>query len=124
MESRGCPVGPGRYKARTGGDEDLLAEFIDLFVEDAPKRLAAIGQSVASANPELVRKTAHHLKGASSAASLVERPTDVAVDYTRTDGTGKATPARAAEVFSILAARKPNACWQPRRSGGEAWFCP
>jgi CheY-like chemotaxis protein len=60
---------------RLGGDTDLLADVIRLFLEDCPKRLAAIKAAVDQRNPELIRTAAHALKGAAgviSAAALFE----------------------------------------------------
>jgi signal transduction histidine kinase/CheY-like chemotaxis protein len=55
---------------RLGGDERLLSEVIDLFLEDCPRRLAAIKAAVDARDAELIRTTAHALKGA--AANLSE----------------------------------------------------
>ena len=60
---------------RLGGDSELFAEVIRLFLEDCPKRLAAIEAAVAERNAEQIRQTAHALKGAAgviSASALFE----------------------------------------------------
>ena len=60
---------------RLGGDMELFAEVIRLFLEDCPKRLAAIETAIAEQNAELIRTTAHALKGAAgviSASALFE----------------------------------------------------
>jgi len=44
---------------------DLLAELVELFMTDAPPRLAGIAQAVASSDAEALRRCAHALKGAS-----------------------------------------------------------
>jgi two-component system, sensor histidine kinase and response regulator len=49
---------------RLGGDTELLTEVVHLFLEDCPHRLAAIKSAVDLRNPELIRSTAHALKGA------------------------------------------------------------
>ncbi len=49
---------------RLGGDTGLLTEVIHLFLEDCPHRLAAIKSAVDRRDPELIRSTAHALKGA------------------------------------------------------------
>jgi two-component system sensor histidine kinase/response regulator len=49
---------------RLGGDERLLSEVIDLFLDDCPRRLAAIKAAVDGRDAELIRTTAHALKGA------------------------------------------------------------
>jgi signal transduction histidine kinase/DNA-binding response OmpR family regulator len=60
---------------RLGGDEQLLARVVGLFLEDCPARLAAIKQAVDARSAERIRSEAHALKGAAgnlSAAALVE----------------------------------------------------
>ncbi len=60
---------------RFGGDEHLVNEVIHLFLEDCPKRLAAIKSAVAARDADLIRTTAHALKGAAgnlSEGSLFE----------------------------------------------------
>jgi len=49
---------------RLGGDLDLLQEVIHLFLDDCPTRLLAITAAVQKRDPELIRTTAHALKGA------------------------------------------------------------
>ena len=49
---------------RLGGDAELLTEVIHLFLEDCPQRLADIKSAVDLRDPELIRSTAHALKGA------------------------------------------------------------
>jgi signal transduction histidine kinase/DNA-binding response OmpR family regulator/HPt (histidine-containing phosphotransfer) domain-containing protein len=58
---------------RLGGDIDLLGEVINLFLEDCPRRLAAIGAAVGQRDGELIRAAAHALKGSAGtiAASAV-----------------------------------------------------
>ena len=50
-------------RAGLGGDESLLNEIVDLFLEENPKQLASLKQAVADANMELVERIAHTLKG-------------------------------------------------------------
>ena len=50
-----------------GGDQ-LRQQMIDLFIENAPERIAGIRAGLASADPELTGRSAHSLKG--SAANL------------------------------------------------------
>jgi HPt (histidine-containing phosphotransfer) domain-containing protein len=54
---------------RLGGDTDLLAEVILLFLDDCPKRLAAIKNAVDLRDADLIRTTAHALKGAAGTLS-------------------------------------------------------
>ena len=65
----------GHIMKRLGGDEELFAEVIRLFLEDCPVRLAAIKKAVDHDDAEQIRQTAHALKGAAgnmSATKLVE----------------------------------------------------
>ncbi len=45
---------------RLGDDADLVAEIVDLVLEDAPPRFAALGSAT---SPEAIRGIAHALKG-------------------------------------------------------------
>ena len=51
-----------------GGGEGLVAELVDLFVDDVPSRLESIREAMAAGDPEALVRTAHSLKG--SAATL------------------------------------------------------
>jgi CheY-like chemotaxis protein len=51
---------------RLGNDEELLADVIRLFLEDAPRRLKAIEQAVSERNARQIRAEAHALKGSAS----------------------------------------------------------
>ncbi len=55
-------------RQRLGGDDELMADVIRLFLEDLPARLAAIKDAVDGRNAEALRTAAHALKG--SAANL------------------------------------------------------
>lgn len=50
------------------GEDDLLAELIDLFLQDAPTRITAIREAVELADWAALAERAHSLKG--SCASL------------------------------------------------------
>jgi HPt (histidine-containing phosphotransfer) domain-containing protein len=50
------------------GEDDLLAELIDLFLEDAPERLASVKEAVNASDWAGLADRAHSLKG--SCASL------------------------------------------------------
>jgi two-component system, sensor histidine kinase and response regulator len=60
------PPGLNRQEVldRLGGDENLFIEVINLFLEDCPKRLSEIKAAVDARDAELIRTTAHALKGA------------------------------------------------------------
>jgi CheY-like chemotaxis protein len=49
---------------RLGGDEQLLADVVGLFLEDCPAQLAALRRAVDARDPESIRAAAHALKGA------------------------------------------------------------
>lgn len=56
---------------RLGDDEDLFTEVVRLFLEDCPVRLAAIKDAVDRGDGDLIRRTAHALKGAAGNLSAV-----------------------------------------------------
>jgi two-component system, sensor histidine kinase and response regulator len=57
---------------RLGGDEQLLARVVGLFLEDCPARMAAIKEAVDAQSPERIRTEAHALKGAAANLSVSE----------------------------------------------------
>jgi signal transduction histidine kinase/CheY-like chemotaxis protein len=54
---------PVKALERLDGDERLLHEIVQIFLEESPKQLAVLKQAVTEANAELVERTAHGLKG-------------------------------------------------------------
>ncbi len=68
----GLPVDHARLMDRLGGDEQLRARVVKMFLEDCPVRLAAIKAAVDRRDAEQIRRTAHALKGA--AANLSAGP--------------------------------------------------
>ncbi len=52
--------------AELGGDEDLLVELVDTMKSEAPKLLREVQLAVEAADPALVARAAHTLKGAIS----------------------------------------------------------
>lgn len=87
-----CPVTPASASDATGkvvdlavllsleeaqveGEPDLIVELIDLYVEDTPRRLAAIRSASADGDLEALRRAAHGLKG--SSASLGARQVEM-----------------------------------------------
>jgi CheY-like chemotaxis protein len=66
--ARPSPPAMDRQSAlqRLGGDEELLADVIRIFLEDCPKQLAAVRAAVEARNAAEIRSTAHALKGAAS----------------------------------------------------------
>ena len=49
---------------------DLIIELIDLYLQDAPKQILAIGKASASAGWVELKRAAHNLKGSSSALGV------------------------------------------------------
>ncbi len=47
-----------------GGDEELMAELVEVFFEDLPERLQEIEAALAVSDAESLQKAAHTLKGA------------------------------------------------------------
>jgi two-component system sensor histidine kinase/response regulator len=48
---------------RLGGDEDLLRELCQIFLEESPKLVQKLREAIADADPEAVIRAAHSLKG-------------------------------------------------------------
>lgn len=60
---------------RAGHDPELLAELIEIFLEDCPRRVAEIQEAISLADPLGLERSAHKLKGAATvfeARSVVE----------------------------------------------------
>jgi HPt (histidine-containing phosphotransfer) domain-containing protein len=47
------------------GEPDLIVELIDLYLEDAPRRMAVMRKSLADSNWTLLKREAHSLRGSS-----------------------------------------------------------
>jgi len=54
---------------RVDGDEELMAEIIELFLEDAPEQLSAIREAFGQADIEALGRCAHGLKGSAGNVS-------------------------------------------------------
>jgi len=102
---------------RFGGDRELLADVIRLFVEDCPVRVEAIGRAVASRDADRVRFEAHGLKGAAGnlsasglfeAASMLERLAAEARTET-IDAAWRKLSLEATSLLKALAATEPPA---------------
>jgi HPt (histidine-containing phosphotransfer) domain-containing protein len=57
---------PDQMIARLGGDEDLARQLVTLFIDECPKMMAEVRDSVADGTPDLVRRAAHAFKGSVS----------------------------------------------------------
>ena len=91
--------------ARVDGDHEVFSELCDIFLDDAPKRLAAIRAAMAAADGTALRAAAHAFKGAAGvfdAAGIVDaaRVLERMGDEGRLDGSE--TVYRQLEVFSHL----------------------
>jgi HPt (histidine-containing phosphotransfer) domain-containing protein len=70
-EIQGRVAAPGKAIAwnvtqtleRLGGDENLLREVVEIFLEDGPKQMRSLRQAIAEGSAEGIEKTAHSLKG-------------------------------------------------------------
>ena len=56
--------------ARVGGEADIARELVGLFINECPRMLEAIRNSVASGSAQEIRRSAHLLKG--SVANFTE----------------------------------------------------
>jgi HPt (histidine-containing phosphotransfer) domain-containing protein len=52
-------------KIQLDGEPDLIVELIDLYLEDAPRRVAVMRESLAKRNWLSVKREAHSLRGSS-----------------------------------------------------------
>ena len=84
---------------RLGGDEKLLRELCQIFVDESPKTLQKLREAIAISDPEAVMRAAHGLKGelgylgASKAVQVAQELENMGHDKDLV---------RAAEAFSVL----------------------
>src|SRR6266704_4422844 len=52
-----------KFLEKLGGEENLLQEITDIFLDETPKLVARLQQAIQSGNAGLVETTAHSLKG-------------------------------------------------------------
>ena len=57
---------PDQMIARLGGDEELARQLVTLFLDECPRMMAQVRESVAQGTPDLVRRAAHAFKGSVS----------------------------------------------------------
>ena len=54
---------PAVMLERLGGDEELTRQLVELFIAECPRMMAVVRDSVASGDPDQVRRAAHAFKG-------------------------------------------------------------
>lgn len=109
----------GRAEAleRLGGDEALLQELCQIFLEESPKVLQKLGAAIRQADAEAVMRAAHSLKGelgylgAEGAQRVARELEDMGHDK-KLEG--------AAEAFAILEREMTGLCMAIREPTGAA----
>jgi two-component system, sensor histidine kinase and response regulator len=100
---------------RLGGDEDLLRELCQIFLEESPKHLQKLREAIADADAEATMRAAHNLKGelgylgAAGAMQAAQELEDMGHQQTLS---------RAAEVFTLLERELSNLHIALRNSDG------
>jgi signal transduction histidine kinase/CheY-like chemotaxis protein len=102
---------------RLGGDRELFAEVIRLFLGDCPQRLAAIKSAVDARDGERIRTTSHALRGAAGTLSAVA-VAEAAHVLERLGAEGRLDPAEAA--WRVLANQTASLVDTLRRMEGMA----
>ena len=92
-------IDPDALLSNLGGDEELLVEIIDLFVDDCPKVMDAIRGAVADGDAEAVCQAAHRLKG--SVGSLSAAPAFEAARHLEDVGRGGEMAAAPAALAAL-----------------------
>ncbi len=54
---------PAVMLERLGGDDELARQLVELFIAECPRMMAVVRDSVASGDPDQVRRAAHAFKG-------------------------------------------------------------
>src|SRR5262245_26519314 len=100
--------------SQLGGDRDL-AELVTLFVDELPERMTTLQEAFSKRDLELLRRTAHQLKGALGSYGFDQlTPLAAAVEHAVLDESPEAGIATAVQQL-ISACRhvragQPNAC--------------
>ena len=66
VQSRGASFDLGRLLDTVAHDRDLLATLVGLYLDDAPKLLTAIEESLRSCDRDALARAAHTLKGSTA----------------------------------------------------------
>ncbi|WP_457574618.1 Hpt domain-containing protein [Desulfolithobacter sp.] len=88
---------------QTGGDEELLAELLELFASSSAGDLEELKAAVAADNPEEVVKAAHSIKGASASLGIeAVRDLALAMEEDARQGSVAIARDRLAELEELL----------------------
>ena len=93
---------------RLDGDEELLRELVEIFLEESPKQLAAMQQAIEKGDPKKIESMAHTLKGELGYlglpdAALKARDLESMGREHRLQNTSDVFPAFQAEISSVAA---------------------
>jgi two-component system sensor histidine kinase/response regulator len=73
MPSAGVvPWNPDQTLERLGGDEKLLHEVMEIFLEDVPKHLVGLREAITQQDAETAERIAHSLQGELGYLSIAE----------------------------------------------------
>ena len=61
-----APMDAEEMRRQLGNDDALVAEVIELFLEDCPVRMAALATAIDVRDAAMVRRAAHAIKGSAS----------------------------------------------------------
>lgn len=89
----------GFEEIQAEGEPDLVVELINLYLEDAPRKLAVMLEAAAGADEESLRRAAHSLKG-SSASLGAFGAASLCAELERADRAG--SPGRAGALLGRL----------------------
>ena len=67
-----APWNPGQTLERLGGDEKLLHEVMEIFLEEVPKHLAGLREAITQQDAETTQRIAHSLQGELGYLSIAE----------------------------------------------------
>jgi two-component system, sensor histidine kinase and response regulator len=67
-----APWNPAQTLERLGGDENLLHEVMEIFLEEVPKHLAGLRKAITQQDAEAVERIAHSLQGELGYLSIAE----------------------------------------------------
>jgi HPt (histidine-containing phosphotransfer) domain-containing protein len=91
--------------SRVDGDEDVFGELCDIFLDDAPKRLAAIRNALEARDAKGLKAAAHAFKGAAGvfdATGIVDASRSLEQMAERGTFDGADAILRQLEIFSRL----------------------